>query len=139
MRTCLMNKWRSAGPIPIVSHQHQNGASASRSSDAAQEKRSVVSSTAQEAKEDLLAGDLELLSGHLEKAKRCHMHVSSTDAAVSLPAQQAKPAAAQQSKQPGESSAPKSVQPAAPAMEPQAHQTSAGPSRCVPSMNVAIV
>ena len=139
MRTCLMNECCSAGPIPVVSHQHQNGASASRSLGAAQEKRSLVSSTAQEAKEDLLAGDLELLSGHLEKAKRCHMHVSSTDAAVSLPAQQAKPAAAQQSKQPGGSSAPKSVQPAAPAMETQAQQSSAGPSRCVPSMNVVVV
>ena len=139
MRTCLIKECCYAGPIPTVSHQHQNGAPASRSSDAAQEKRSLVSSTAQEAKEDLLAGDLELLSGHLEKAKRCHMHASSTETAVSLPAQQAKPAAAQQSKQPGERSTPKSVQPAAPAMESQAHQTSTGPGRCVPSMNVVMV
>jgi hypothetical protein len=118
-------------------HQHQNGSSASRSSAAAQDKRSLVSSTAQEAKEDLLAGDLELLSGHLEKAKRCHMHVSRADTAVSLPSQQAKPAAAaQQAKQPEETSIPHSMKPVAPAMETQLHPTNARSSRFEPARRV---
>ncbi len=111
-----------AGPVPLVSHQHQNGNQAPRS-EPAQGKRGagVVSSTAQEAKEDLLAGDLELLSGHLEKAKRCHIHVTSTDTSTSAAPAQSRPAAAQQAR-PAPESPTVSQQQAAPAMAPQTRQ-----------------
>lgn len=114
-------------------HQHQNGTSAPRS-DPSQEKRNLVSSTAQEAKEDLLAGNLELLSGHLEKAKRCHMHVTSINSSSSAPAQPMKTPAPQQAKQALEGSS-LSQQQAAPTTEPQIPQTSAGASRCVAGIN----
>ena len=109
--------------MPLASHQHQNGTQASRS-EPAQGKRSasLVSSTAQEAKEDLLAGDLELLSGHLEKAKRCHIHVTSADTSASAAAVQSRPMATQHAR-PAPESPSVSQQRAAPAKASQIHQS----------------
>ena len=114
-----------------MSHQHQNGNQAPRS-EPAQGKRgaSVVSSTAQEAKEDLLAGDLELLSGHLEKAKRCHIHVTSADTSSSAAPAQTRPAATQQAR-PAPESPTVSQQQATPAMAPQTRQPTANSQRSV--------
>ena len=92
---CCKTQDACAGTAPPASHQHQNGTPAPRL-EPAKEKRSPVSSTAREAKEDLLAGDLELLSGHLEKAKRCHKHVTSAAVPSSAPAQQQPKQARQQ-------------------------------------------
>ena len=119
-----------AGPVPLASHQHLNGTQASRS-EPAQGKRSasLVSSTAQEAKEDLLAGDLELLSGHLEKAKRCHIHVTSTDTSASAAAPQSRPMAAQPAR-PAPESPSVSQQRAAPAKAPRIHQPDVSSERC---------
>ena len=119
----------SAGPVPHGSHQHQNSTPGPRP-EPAQGKRGagVVSSTAQEAKEDLLAGDLELLSGHLEKAKRCHIHVTSTDSSPPAPAMQPKPVATQQAK-PAPESPTMMQQQAAPARAPQRRQPDASSQR----------
>lgn len=123
---CDSTQMPHAGPAPAVNHQHQNGMQASHS-DPAQEKRSRVSSTAQEAKEDLLAGDLEMLSGHLEKAKRCHKYVTSTDTSTSAPAQQPKSVAAQQARPALESSG---LQTPDPVVAHQRSQPSADLQRC---------
>lgn len=121
-----------------MSHQHQNGTQVSRS-EPAQGKRGagVVSSTAQEAKEDLLAGDLELLSGHLEKAKRCHIHVTSTDSSTPAPASQSKSVATQQAK-PSPESPTVSQQQAAPARAAQRRQPEASSQRHAPHLFIIV-
>lgn len=69
---------------PPGQQMHASAASKPHASEAAEHEKgsakSASSSAGGPAEVDLMAGDIQLLSQHLQKARRCHQHVMAAEA-----------------------------------------------------------